>query len=36
MEYPVGSRYEGELKEGKRSGYGTLTYPNGSKYTGYF
>lgn len=28
--------YEGETKNGKKHGYGKLTYDNGAVYTGYF
>jgi hypothetical protein len=30
----AGSRYEGEHLHGKRHGYGTFYYPDGSKYVG--
>ncbi|MGM0651857.1 MAG: DUF4282 domain-containing protein [Bacillota bacterium] len=33
-EYPDGSRYEGEMIDGKREGEGTWVRPDGSKYTG--
>ncbi len=33
-EYPDGSRYEGELKDGKREGEGTWAKPDGTKYSG--
>ena len=36
MEYPDGSRYEGEIKNGKKEGKGILYYNNGDKYDGFF
>ncbi len=33
-EYPDGSRYEGEMKDGKREGEGTWAKPDGTKYSG--
>ncbi|MBW6464478.1 MAG: DUF4282 domain-containing protein [Firmicutes bacterium] len=32
--YPDGSRYRGEVKNGKRDGQGTLLKPDGTKYVG--
>ena len=29
-----GTKFEGQVKEGKRNGQGTYTYPNRSKYEG--
>ncbi|MED4014670.1 hypothetical protein [Sutcliffiella cohnii] len=34
--WPDGSTYEGEIKNGKLHGKGTLTWANGDKYTGEF
>jgi len=33
-DYPDGSRYEGEMKDGKREGEGALVRPDGTKYEG--
>ena len=33
-EQVVSATYEGEYKDGKRDGVGTMTYPNGDVYTG--
>ena len=32
--YPDGSKYIGQIKDGKRDGEGTLTWPDGRKYSG--
>jgi len=34
--YPLGGKYVGEFKDGKRDGQGVHTYPSGSKYVGEF
>jgi hypothetical protein len=34
FDYPDGSRYEGETKDGKRHGQGTWTRPDGTRYVG--
>ena len=34
IENSSGSKYEGQLKNGKRQGHGVLTYSNGNKYEG--
>ena len=31
-----GAKYEGQYKDGKRNGLGTLIYANGAKYEGQF
>ena len=35
MEYATGAAYEGQWKEDKANGQGTLTYSNGDKYEGW-
>lgn len=34
--YPDGTRYEGEMRDGKKHGQGTFTFVNGDRYTGEF
>ena len=34
MTHPNGHKYEGEWKDGKQNGQGTLTFLDGSKYEG--
>jgi hypothetical protein len=34
VEYPNGDHYEGSIIDGKRNGYGVLTYSNKDKYSG--
>ena len=34
--YPDGTRYEGEIRDGKKHGQGTFTFGNGDKYAGEF
>ena len=34
--WPDGAKYEGEYKEGKKNGKGTLNFADGSKYIGDF
>ena len=36
IKYKNGDKYVGEVKNGKRNGYGTLYYSNGNVYTGEF
>ncbi|CAF1500700.1 unnamed protein product [Adineta ricciae] len=36
IDYDNGDHYEGEIKDGKRSGKGTLIYADGRKYVGQF
>ena len=35
-EFPDGTRYEGEYRNGKRHGQGILTMPDGTRYEGAF
>jgi hypothetical protein len=34
MTYPSGEKYEGEFRDDKRHGQGTMTYPDGGYKTG--
>ena len=34
--FPNGTKYKGELKDGKPNGQGTSTFPDGGKYVGEF
>lgn len=34
MEWPDGTKYTGQFKEGKMEGKGTKTWPNGNRYDG--
>lgn len=36
MLFPSGNRYDGEIKDSKRNGCGTLTFANGKRYVGEF
>ena len=36
VHYADGEKYEGEIKNNKRSGYGINYYPNGNKYEGWW
>jgi hypothetical protein len=36
VHYVDGEKYEGEIKNNKRSGYGINYYPNGNKYEGWW
>ena len=36
VHYADGEKYEGEIKNNKRSGYGINYYPNGNKFEGWW
>lgn len=36
LKWSNGQNYDGEFQSGKYHGYGTMTYPDGSKASGYW